>query len=308
MNALTHPASAYARDVATLGWWMIGVAAVVWLIVVAMVLRTLGAPGTGNERAATRGVAIATAATVIILLAFMAYDFSVGRAYAQPHDPLQRGDALSVTVYARQWWWEFVYDDTVPTRRLSTANELHVPAGVPVLLALKAPDVIHSAWMPELGGKQDLTPGYVAALRFMADTPGVYKGVCAEFCGAQHANMRFLVIAQPRAEFERWRAHEAAPQPAVDSASREGQKVFLSSTCAACHTIGGTDARGTIGPILTHVGGRRTIAANTLPNTAQNLARWIRDPQKIKPGTQMPATDMPEAQLQSLVAYLRTLQ
>lgn len=314
MNALTQAASDYARDVAALGWWMIAVAAAVWCTVTAVVLLTLRqrdtgeAPVAGRERRATIAVSVATGTTVLILFAFMAYDFAVGRAHAQPHNPLNAAGAVQVTVIGRQWWWEFVYDDTT-TRRLSTANELHVPAGVPVLLALRSPDVIHSAWVPTLGGKQDLTPGYMTALRFTADTPGVYQGVCAEFCGAQHANMRFQVIAHTREDFGRWRAHEASPAaPPSDPLAARGERVFLASACSACHTVAGTDARGTVGPNLTHVARRRTIAAGTLPNTAANMARWIRNPQSVKPGTQMPATDMPEPSLRALVAYLESLR
>jgi cytochrome c oxidase subunit 2 len=314
MNALAGPASAYARDVAELGWWMIAVATLVWLVVTAALLwalrrKTPSPPADGREARARTAVAAATVVTVLILFAFMAYDFAVGRAHAQPHDPLHADGALSVTVVGRQWWWEFIYDDTIPERRLSTANELHVPVGVPVLLALESPDVIHSAWVPRLAGKQDLTPGFLTSLRFTADTAGVYYGVCAEFCGAQHANMRFQVIAHSRDDFERWRANEASPAPSPGGGvEADGQKVFLSSTCSACHTIAGTEARGTIGPALTHVASRRTIAANTLLNTPENLERWIRNPQKIKPGTQMPSTDMPEQSLRALVAYLRSLR
>jgi cytochrome c oxidase subunit 2 len=324
MNGLLRPASEYARDVAQLSWWMIAVATLVWLAVTGCVLWALwsrrrsvaieGAPESpGNRgessRGATLAVATATALTVVILFAFMAYDFVVGRAHAQPHDPLDADGALSVTVVGRQWWWEFIYDDTVPEKRLSTANELHIPAGVPILLALRSPDVIHSAWIPRLAGKQDLTPGYFTALRFTADSAGVYEGVCAEFCGAQHANMRFQVVAHPPEEFQRWRARESAPaSPPTDPLAREGEKVFLASTCAACHAVAGTDARGTIGPALTHVASRRAIAANTVANTPENMARWIRDPQRIKPGTQMPSNDMPESSLRALVAYLRSLR
>lgn len=319
MNGFLYPASRYASDVAQLGWWMIGVATVVWLVVSFVALRAIrrGRPQRGyvapvlandDTRSATPVIA-ATAITVLILLAFMAYDFVIGRAHAQPHDPRHTDGALGVTVYARQWWWEFVYDDTIAAKRLSTANELHIPVGVPIQLGLTSPDVIHSAWIPRLGGKQDLTPGYFTTLRFTADTAGVYYGVCAEFCGAQHANMRFQVVAHPPAEFEAWRAREAQPAPPPpDSVAREGQKIFMSGTCAVCHTIAGTDARGTVGPSLTHVAGRRTLAANTLINNEENLARWIRDPQRVKPGTQMPSTDMPEPALRALVAYLATLR
>jgi cytochrome c oxidase subunit II len=319
MNGFLAPASRYAGDVAHLGWWMIGVATVVWIAVTAFTLLALRnrrrlsdntVPATRPDDARSAAPVIAaTALTVVILLSFMAYNFVIGRAHAQPHDPRDTDGALSVTVYGRQWWWEFVYDDTVPTRRLSVPNELHIPVGVPVQLGLRSPDVIHSAWIPRLAGKQDLTPGYYTTLRFTADTAGVYYGVCAEFCGLQHANMRFQVIAHPPAEFEAWRASASSPaSPPADPVAREGQRIFLLGTCATCHTIAGTDARGTVGPSLTHVASRRTIASNTLVNTPENLARWIRDPQRVKPGTQMPATDMSEADLRAVVAYLGTLR
>jgi cytochrome c oxidase subunit 2 len=323
MNWTLFPSADYTRDVATLWWTMFGVAAAVWLAVVLSLLvairrrrapaatETGAAPPTeapylGEESRQTRlAVMVATLATIGILFFFMGYDFVLGRETPQH---VHRG-GLTVTVQSRQWWWEFIYEDTVPEKRLSVANELHIPVGVPVNLVLKSPDVIHSVWAPRLAGKQDAVPGYTGSLVFTADTAGIYGGVCAEFCGVQHANMRFTVVAHTQQEFEEWYAIQRAPavEP-TDSTRAMGKMVFMSGSCATCHAIAGTAARASRGPALTHVGSRRDLAAGTLPNTDENMMRWIRDPQAIKPGTQMPASPLPADQLQALVAYLRSLK
>jgi cytochrome c oxidase subunit II len=303
---------------------MLGVATVVWLaVVIAMFLairrrRPAIADDVGvdaateppgvvlpTESPATyRALTAAVGVTIAILFGFMAYDFALGRTL--PHHSVA---PLNVTVRAHQWWWEFTYEDTLTTKRLTTANELHVPVGVPVHLVLDAPDVIHSFWAPMLSGKQDLVPGYRGGLIVTADTAGVYKGWCAEFCGAQHAQMRFLVIAQSKAEFEHWWAAQQQPQSnPTDSMLVQGQRAFLSAACATCHTVGGTDARGTVAPDLTHVASRRTIAAGTLDNTSENLMTWITNPQAVKPGTQMPTVPLPAHSLQAIVAYLGSLK
>ena len=322
MNWTVFPGSSSAHQVATLWWWMLGFATVVWIgVVVMMVIAIrrrrpdhpvgdkppLEPMPTLLERetpATMRGIGIATALTVAILFGFMAYDFALGRSL--PHHSVT---PLTVTVRSHQWWWEFIYEDTLPGKRLVTANELHVPAGVPVHLVLESPDVIHSFWAPRLSGKQDLVPGYRGGLIFTADTAGTYGGVCAEFCGAQHANMKFMVIAQVRADFERWWSEQQQSQSdPTDSTLVAGQRAFLAAACATCHTISGTNARGTVAPDLTHLASRRTIASGTLTNTPEHLLQWIHDPQRVKPGTLMPATNLPPRTLQPLVAYLRSLK
>jgi cytochrome c oxidase subunit 2 len=316
MNWTLSPATANMRDVATLWWTMFGVAAAVWLAVTIAVLvairrgRANGpateAPYLGAESRRTRMALVgAGLATLGILLFFMGYDFVQGRRTPQH----QHQGALTVTVQSHQWWWEFIYEDTVPGLRMATANELHVPVGIPVNLILESPDVIHSAWMPRLAGKADLVPGYTGSLVFTADTAGVYQGICAEFCGAQHANMRFLVIAEDRPAFDQWYASQRAPAaPPVDSTLVAGQRAFLSGSCATCHAIAGTPAAATNGPNLTHVASRRTLASGALPNTHDDMLRWIYNPQAIKPGTQMPPSNLPPESLQPLVAYLRSLK
>ena len=315
MNWTLFPSSGYARDVATLWWVMFGVATVVWIAVTVAVIVAIrrrreaeatAAPYLGEESPRTRkAIFAAFLATAGILFFFMGYDFVLGRE--TPQHVHQGG--LNVTVQARQWWWEFIYNDTLPELRISVANELHVPVGVPVNLALESPDVIHSVWAPRLAGKQDAVPGYRGALTFKADTAGIYPGVCAEFCGAQHANMRFTVIAHEQKEFDDW--YRAQRMPALEPTTAQqvaGQQAFLSGPCATCHAIAGTPAFATRGPNLTHVGSRRDLASGALPNTHDDMLRWIYNPQSIKPGTQMPATTLNADQLQAVVAYLRSLK
>lgn len=257
------------------------------------------------ERRMTRVVVAAITGSAIILLGFLVTSFFAGRAIAT----LPPVAPLVVEVTGRQWWWEFTYADTPAVRRLSTANELHIPVGQPVLFKLKSQDVIHSFWVPALHGKRDLIPGDQATTWFQADTPGVWRAQCAEFCGHQHAKMAFVVVAEPREQFMRWYEEQLRPAAVpADSMRRRGEEVFLASTCIMCHTIRGTPAGGRAGPELTHVGSRRTLAAGTLPNESSHLLDWIIDPQRIKPGVRMPPSQLAAADLRALVAYLEGLK
>jgi cytochrome c oxidase subunit 2 len=192
---------------------------------------------------------------------------------------------------------------------VQTANEIHVPVGRKVRLEVRSGDVIHSFWAPNLHGKLDLIPGYGGTTSFRADRPGVYHGRCAEFCGLQHARMDFLVIADPPERFAAWYEQQlrAAPAPA-DSVQQKGQQVFLSRQCAMCHAIRGTPANSRVGPDLTHLASRRTLAAGTLPNTRGHLAGWVLDPQKIKPGAKMPPNQLASDELHALLSYLQSLK
>ena len=212
--------------------------------------------------------------------------------------------ALEVSVRARQWWWEFYY----PEYKLTTANEVHVPAGKPVVLRMDEGDVIHSFWVPRLGGKRDVVPGRHNSLAFTAETPGEYLGQCAEFCGTSHANMRLRLIVQAKEDFERWVAAQRAPavQP-QDGAAADGATVFAANACVGCHTVRGVSS-GVVGPDLTHFGSRTTLGAGLLPNTIENLTAWIRDPGHIKPGVKMPALGLTEAQARSVATYLLALR
>jgi cytochrome c oxidase subunit 2 len=260
-----------------------------------------GAPG---ERRIVGAVSAAVVLTVLTLFVFLVFDFSTGRALTAP-----RAAALRVEVTGHQWWWEVSYYNDVPSKRVTTANEIHIPVGRPVLLRLNSQDVIHSFWAPDLNGKRDLIPGKESSLWIQADSPGVYRGQCAEFCGYQHAKMAFLVVADRPADFAHWYAAQSdTAKTPTDSLTSRGQEVFLASPCAMCHAIQGTPAGATMGPDLTHVASRRYLAAGTLPNTRGNLAGWILDAQGIKPGAHMPPNSLTPADLQALLAYMGTLK
>ena len=230
-------------------------------------------------------------------------------------------DAMTVKVVAHQWWWEFHYPDpTDPAATIVTANELHIPVNEVVNIELDSKDVLHSFWIPKIAGKVDVVPNNFNTMWIEADESGEYLGQCAEFCGVAHANMRFRVIAEPRTEFDAWLTAQAAPAAApVGPLAQEGQALFEGDArCWACHTVGGSNrARGTKGPNLTHLAGRTHIAAGLLENTQANLKRWVTDPNAVKEGNIMasdaevyndPDKRLTEVQVDSLVAYLRTLK
>ena len=212
-------------------------------------------------------------------------------------------DALHVHVRGWQWWWEFRY----PQLDVVTANELHLPVGRRVVLRLDGPDVIHSFWIPQLGGKRDIIPGRINQITLTPEHPGEYWGQCAEFCGASHANMGMRAIVRPAADFDRWVAQQqAAPAEAAGTAAA-GKAVFAGHACVGCHTIKGVSA-GTLGPDLTHFGSRTMLAAGMWPNTAENVAEWVKDPQRLKPGVKMPALGLSDEQAKSVAAYLMSLK
>jgi cytochrome c oxidase subunit 2 len=316
MHSFFDPGSPQAKAVAHLWWWMLAVGGAIWIGVTVVALYAVFAhrgqreaddllhlPPATHHRI-ERVVSSAVFVTILVLVAFLIYDFSVGRALAQHPE---RGVTIDVT--GHQWWWEVLYENPDPSRRLLTANEIHVPVGEQVQFKLRAADVIHSFWAPNLNGKRDLIPGYMSTMWFKADTPGVYRGQCAEFCGLEHAKMAFYVIADSRPKFDAWLAAASqSHQTPTDSTLLSGERVFLSSGCAVCHTISGTQAFATVGPNLSHFGSRSTIAAGTLPNTSENLARWIFNPQLIKPGVIMPSIPLQPAQLTAVVAYLESLK
>jgi cytochrome c oxidase subunit 2 len=222
--------------------------------------------------------------------------------------PLPRNPRLTIDVTARQWWWDVRYDGSPPDRIFRTANEIHVPLGEPVLLRLHGEDVIHSFWVPRLAGKMDVIPGQTNLVWIQADVPGRYLGRCAEFCGAQHAHMAFQVVAEPRTAFERWRRAQlqTAPPPATP-AQASGLALFT-SRCGVCHAIRGSDAQASVGPDLSHLMSRATLAAGTLPNNRPSLMGWIENPQSIKPGAQMPDQGLSASDLNDVSAYLETLR
>jgi cytochrome c oxidase subunit 2 len=313
------PKGPRADAVAKLHWGMVTVATVVYLAVIAALIYALwrgtrrAVPAAADlhresppqSDAMTRSVAVASGIAAVVLLSFVFVSVSTGSADAR----VDGDKPLRIDVVGHQWWWEVTYTDPDPHNTAETANEIHVPVGRPVLIKLTSQDVIHSFWAPNIAGKKDLVPGHETVTWFRADTAGVYRGQCAEFCGHQHAKMAFFIVAEPRVQFESWleKQRGEAQQP-QDSLTLAGAQIFMAGPCAMCHTISGTSAGGKVGPDLTHLASRRTIAAGTLPNNTGNLAGWILDPQSIKPGAKMPPTQLEPHALQALLAYLGSLK
>jgi cytochrome c oxidase subunit 2 len=216
-----------------------------------------------------------------------------------------RGESLVVEAIGHQWWWEFRYPDL----GVVTANELHIPVGKQIDVRLTSADVIHSFWFPRLGGKRDVIPGHENQIWFTADSAGVYLGQCAEFCGLSHALMKMELVAESPEDFEKWVERQKADAVVSDSAAfARGGQAFMRSGCIACHAVRGTMAQGVIGPDLTHVGSRRRIAAGILDNTPENLERWIRYPQQVKPGSLMQVQEMDDETARLIVEYLQSLK
>ncbi|WP_036251174.1 cytochrome c oxidase subunit II [Methylobacter sp. BBA5.1] len=242
---------------------------------------------------------------VVVLLGFTLFSAMTDRVVAKP----MRADAITVEIIGHQWWWEVHYLDNRQQRIATTANEIHIPVGQPVRLLLKATDVIHSFWVPNLSGKTDMIPGKTNTGWLQADQPGTFRGQCGEFCGLQHARMAFWVEAQPAGEFQSWLARQREPAAAPDDpVLARGQAVFLASQCVMCHAVRGTRALGRVAPDLTHFGGRKTLAAASVPNSRGHLAGWILDPQGIKPGNFMPPTALAPDDLSALLDYLHSLK
>ena len=313
IQSALHPAGPQAMHISQLWWLMLWVCTAVFVLVIGFFLyavfrprphdQSITAPET--ERRTARVIVAAVVITGLVLFGLLVADFWTERALAA----LSTSQPLKIKVTGHQWWWDVEYAAPVPGQIVTTANELHLPVGRPVLLELTSHDVIHSFWVPNLHGKKDLIPGYVTTLWLQAGQPGVFRGQCAEFCGHQHAHMAFLVIAEPPEAFSAW--IEAQRSPAVapgDPLQQRGQQVFLSSACVLCHSIRGTPAGAKAAPDLTHLASRHTLAAGMLPNVPGHLAGWIVDAQQLKPGNKMPPNSLTGSDLQALLAYLTSLQ
>lgn len=260
-----------------------------------------------TEKGVTISIGIAVIITAALLFIFMLTDFAAGRklnALASAPDP------LTIQVKAQQWWWEFTYvDDQLTSNTFTTANDIHLPTGRPVRVELQSPDVVHSFWIPNLIAKHDVVPGYPYAIFLQADKEGDFYGQCAEFCGHQHAHMRFTVKTESPEAFEKWLVAQRTPSPPPQNPSQQrGQDVFMNGTCAMCHSISGTPARARLGPDLSHIASRPTLAAGTLANNRGNLAGWIMDAQHTKPGARMPQNTLSPEDLQALLDYLESLK
>jgi len=313
-QSVLYPAGVQASSIHNLLtlmlWVSTAVAAIVLCVLFLAVRRSLGTKAAGNPSSTTddvlaRAVGIAVGTTVVLLVGLLVASVWTGRTIAAVH----AASAVTIEITGHQWWWEIHYEDAVASRRVHTANELHIPTNRPVVLKVTSRDVIHSFWVPNLQGKRDLIPGYTTALWIEADRPGRFRGQCAEFCGLQHAHMALEVTAESDPDFERWLdAMRESPREPSDSGARRGRDVFMQTRCAGCHTVTGTEAAGQVGPDLTHVATRSSLGAGTLANSREHLATWIRDPQSVKPGNQMPPSALSADDLESLVSYLETLR
>ena len=307
-----------AAETAGLWWLMFWISAAVFALVLALLaiavvrqihprptdargLVHLGRLDSLASHGLVIGVGLLLPAAVMVLL--LVADLRSLSVLASPATPAR----LTIEITGHQFWWEVRYAEA----QVTTANEIHVPVGEPVLLKITAEDVIHSVWIPQLMGKLDAIPLQTNTTWLQADTPGEYLGVCAEFCGLQHAHMRSFVLAQPADAFATW--IEAQQQPAeapTDPAGAAGAQAFARAGCISCHTIryGDQGIGGTVGPDLTHVGGRRSLAAGTLDNSLGNMEGWISNPQAIKPGNTMPAVALDADSLRALASYLESLE
>jgi len=263
-----------------------------------------GEPAPSLERPWRIGLILFASATALILFGLAIATWLTDRALAKAGAEAP----LEVEVIGNQWWWEVRYQDPVASRIVRTANELHLPVGQTTRLTLKSNDVIHSMWIPNLSGKQDMIPGRESDLALHPTRTGTFRAQCAEFCGMQHANMALDVTVESPADFRRWYEAQLVPQPAPGGAAAAGYAIFQNRQCASCHAVGGTPASGQVAPDLTHVASRNTIAAGALPMSRENLARWVSDPQAVKPGNNMPKVPLSQSELGALVAYLETLK
>lgn len=316
-HSVLLPASPHAAAIAHLAQLFITLAAIVWLVVLAsLAWSLLGSKGLRERdedvrfaRRQRAAVGTALGLTALLLLALGFVDYRTARRIETAHPAPGGSDTLHVRLIGHQWWWEIRYQQATWPYQVTTANELHVPLGRPVLLTLESSDVIHSFWAPNLHGKSDLVPGYRSAFLIQADTPGVYAAPCAEYCGTQHAKMLLIVVAEPPDSFRAWYANESrnAPSPRSDSTAR-GQQVFLTAACPFCHTIRGTPSGGGVAPDLTHLAGRRMLGAGAAANNRTELGGWIENPQGMKPGNRMPANLVRGSELAALLDYLATLK
>jgi cytochrome c oxidase subunit 2 len=302
------PSGEEADTVLTLLWTVTVLSAAITLLVIAITVIAIRGSGRmrnwiGQDRTVIGGGIVFP---VVVLSLLLFYGLAVLQAGAAR---TSEAEGPGVTITGERWWWRVVYT-AADGKEVVSANELRLPVGQPVALRLKSDNVIHSFWAPQLAGKLDMIPGRTNVLTVKATEAGVSRGQCAEYCGGAHALMSFYVVALPEAEYRVWLANEAAPaREPVTEEQRHGQRLFLDNGCGACHTVRGTRANGTIGPDLTHVGSRMSLAAATLPNDAEAFARWIADNQHIKPDNLMPPfRQFEESELQAVAAYLESLK
>ncbi|MEH6566372.1 MAG: cytochrome c oxidase subunit II [Halopseudomonas sp.] len=301
-----HPAGRGAEDIAQLFWWMWIGGALIWAAVMAIAFYVTQARPEAHSESSARWLILGGGIIfpVVVLTALLSYGL------AMMPELRSSGDAdLRIAVAGEQWWWRVRYEGDAGGA-VELANEVRLPVGRKVIIELSSPDVIHSFWIPSLGGKVDMIPGRVNQLVLEPTRTGVYRGVCAEYCGSSHALMKFEAVVMPVDEFDSWLAAQQQPaQAAQNATARQGMAAFLRNGCGACHSIRGTDADGSMGPDLTHVGSRLTLAAGTLGAQVTDFEHWIAHTHRIKPDAYMPAFDMlPEAELRAMAHYLSELK
>jgi cytochrome c oxidase subunit II len=311
-SPLSYLTSAGAKADATLPltWGLIAISAAVVVIIAALVLVALvrsraraSVDVVAADASATSWVYIGVGISTAVLVAALVW---TARVLAVVNAPPQK-PALTIEITGNQWWWKARYLNDDPSKVLTTANEIHIPVGKPVRIQLLGGDVIHSFWVPALAGKTDTIPGQVNTAWLEASAPGRYRGQCTEFCGAQHAHMGFDVVADAPDAFAQWLDAQLTPAAlAAGDAMQHGEQAFV-FRCGACHTVRGTEAGGTVGPDLTHLMSRQSIAAGTLPNNASMLAAWIANPQALKPGTRMPTLQLSGPEIGDISSWLATL-
>jgi cytochrome c oxidase subunit II len=301
------PAGREAAQIAELFWWMVAGAAAIWVGVVALAFYCMRARPESFNRRRERLLIVYGGAIVptIVLTILLVFGLSMLPSLVEPA-PV---GSLRIAVSGELWWWRVRYEQP-GGKPVVLANEIHLPVGEPVEFQLESDNVIHSFWIPALGGKVDMIPGRVTRLTLTPTRPGIYRGVCAEYCGPSHAHMKFDVIVQEKEAFLHWLAHQSKPaKPAIEQTAKRGQHLFLAHGCNACHSIRGTSASGVIGPDLTHVGTRLSLAAGTLPNELAQFHHWIAYTNEVKPDAQMPKFAMlPHEDLKALAAYLKSLE
>jgi cytochrome c oxidase subunit 2 len=302
------PAGRGAERIAEIFWWMTGGAVAVWLIVAWLARSAIrGRVARQSERQARLYIIGGGAVfPTLVLAALLLYGLGQMPPLLAPPPP----GSLRVEVTGEQYWWRVRYHPSDGSDAIVLANEIRLPVGEPVEFVLDSPDVIHSFWIPALGGKMDMVPGRRTRLLLEPTRTGRFRGQCAEFCGTSHAFMAFEVVVSEKADFDRWLAEQRAPaRIPEDSLTTQGRELFFLNGCASCHALRGTEARANIGPDLTHVGGRLTLGAGLAPNDRASFIRWLGETDKVKPGVLMPHFGMlPREELNALAAYLDSLQ
>ena len=301
------PAGEGARQLADLFWWMTAGAALIWLIVIGLAAYAIYLRPSAHPRRQSAILIIGggTLLPTIVLTALLAYGLSLLPNLTAPAPP----GSLRITVIGEQWWWRIRYERP-EGEVVELGNEIHLPVGEPVQFTLQSADVIHSFWIPPLGGKMDMFPGRTTQLALRPTDIGIYRGACAEYCGGSHALMNFDVVVESRGDFDRWIEHQAAPasEPASEEGGK-GRRLFLANGCGACHVVRGVSAAGSVGPDLTHVGSRLTVAAGVLSNEIESFHKWVESTDAIKPEVIMPAFPMlSDDELKAIATYLDELK